>query len=146
MAQMNNRKTLEGGLSITYHRDHKDMSVITLRIEDADANAIIAEIKLSAEEFCKCALGNLHSLKCNVDVFDLDNIGKQHINETMEFPIPKEATAYGERNGQMLKDLADEACPDGWTPDYYFNSQNSFTRRDGQDYARCTIRTWVDKE
>ena len=145
MANMKNRKTLKGGISISYHQDnHDDTSVITLRIEDKEANAVIAEIELSAEEFCKCALGHLHSLECDVDVFDIDKIGKKHYNQTLEFPIPKEASRYKERDSQMLKDLADEHCPIGWTPDYYFNSQNSFFNKDGQDFARCTIRTWVN--
>lgn len=43
-------------------------------------------------------------------------------------------------------DIADRVCPDGWIADHYFNSQNSFYYKDGQTWARTTIRRWVDKE
>ena len=34
-------------------------------------------------------------------------------------------------------------CPDGWTPDLHFSSQDSFFHKDYELWARTKIRRWV---
>ena len=85
-------------------------------------------------------------MNVDVDVFDLDKIGKKHINRMLDFPIGDDCGFTSKDQKQRLCDLADAYCPDGWVPDYYFNSQNTFFTVGGESYARCTIRTWVDKD
>lgn len=55
-----------------------------------------------------------------------------------------------EANYMNRKEVAIETiktvCPDGWTPDLYFGSQNSFFRENGKEYARVTIRRWIEKD
>lgn len=66
-------------------------------------------------------------------------------NKTIDFKISKEL--YYQKNSEELKKLAIRACPDGWEPDLYFNSKDSFFTAPGtvEDiyYASCVIRRWV---
>jgi hypothetical protein len=60
----------------------------------------------------------------------------------LEFEVPKWNTDISDKEQAM--ELAKEHCPYGWTPDLYFNSQDSFFYKDKKRFARTTIRRWVE--
>ena len=65
--------------------------------------------------------------------------------DKIEFIIPNNIS-YQERNKiayKKAKEYCLSHCDTGWIPDNYFNSKNSFFTKNGQDYARCTIRRWI---
>ena len=37
-------------------------------------------------------------------------------------------------------------CPVGWTSDDYFGFQHSFFMKDGEEWARVTVRRWVEDD
>ena len=63
-------------------------------------------------------------------------------NKTFEFKIPNDI-GYGENRKAIAIQTAKHKCPIGWTPDEGFSSQGSFFSKNGQDYAKTTIRRWV---
>lgn len=80
----------------------------------------------------------------SMEVKDLDKLNKKMEVQQHEFEIPD----YGYQYRQHLDDikrLAIQTCPEGWQPDEYYGSQNSFFEKDGKRYARVVIRRWVDE-
>jgi len=116
----------------------------TIRIYDKDAAITFVEIELDPLQLAN-ALGRHAHLDCKAKILGLDKIGKIHENETLEFPLPGSCYEYGEKRRGKAFAAALEHCPEGWTPHNYFQSQNSFFTKDGQPWARATIRRWVEK-
>jgi len=119
-----------------------DCDGVTITIKDRTSNTDFVEVKLTPEQFCQAALGRLMITECEGRVRNLDHVGLKHENKSHEFEIP-ENLSYGEERKEIVRKLSIETCPEGWQPDNYFESQNSFFKKDGKEYARCTIRRWV---
>jgi hypothetical protein len=111
---------------------------ITLHDETASAN--FAEIKLTPGQFT-AALSRLCNVACEIEVKELEKLNKKHENIYHVFEFPAE---WGFRpDKEKLYDLACKTAPEGWTPDNYFSSQNTFFEKDGKRFCRVTIRRWV---
>jgi hypothetical protein len=117
---------------------------VRIEIEDADANTTICEVTLSPEDFVIAAMARHACVRCVADVPFPERIGTKHENKYLEFPLSIQERVYEDRNVSASAD-ADLHCPEGWLPDYYFGSQNSFFNKDGERWARCTIRRYVPK-
>ena len=117
---------------------HTDGVVIEIR--DNDAATIFCKIELDAKQFV-AALGRLSNVEAkSMEVFNLDRVGKKHEHKKLEFEIPE--SGYDGRKEIAIK-TAKEKCPEGWIPDLYFGSQDSFFMKDGKEYARCIIRRYI---
>ena len=127
---------IEASLSILFNN-----GIIELTIRDENAKIRFVHLSLTPDQFCNAALGRLMNTQCEADVHNLDRVGLNHENSTHEFEIPKDFR-YDTKKKNII-DLAKKTCPDGWTADAYFGSQNSYFTKDGKDYARCTIRRWI---
>lgn len=114
----------------------------TIRLHDKDASVAFAEVKLNSQQFCQ-AMGRLALTECEIEVFGLKKVGKKMEHKKMEFEI-------GDFDGVTRKGAAQkkalEIIPDGWVSDQYFGSQDSFFWRDDKEWARVTIRRWVDED
>ena len=114
------------------------------RIEVTDGPSGIEFLRLSlTPEQLASAMGRIICVKCVANVYGLDKVGLQHENKTLEFGLPDSAI-YDTQKG-MACIAAAEACPDGWTPDTYYGSQNSFFTKGEEKWARVTIRRWVPR-
>lgn len=114
---------------------------VTIELRDNDANVSFAEITLTPEQWVS-AMSRLGYVKCDIKVFQLDKIGKKMVNKTFEFPLRKNEA--GNISDEVLAIAKiKEICPDGWIADPYFKSQNSFFFKDGEKWARTTIRQWT---
>jgi len=111
-----------------------------LRIElrDGDANITFARVTLNPAKACH-AMSRLCNVECECEVVGLDLVGKHMVHKPLEFEIGN--VEYKNRKDTAIL-LASEKCPDGWVPDLYFGSQDSFFVKDGVNMARCTIRRW----
>lgn len=130
-------RTLEGKISLYVSEEGAE-----LEIHCASSGCLIAKTKLSSETFCSI-LGRLSYVTCSVNVLDSENIhliGKNEKIESFEFKLP-EGTNYQNRK-EIAYSEALKCVPDGWEPDEYFNSQGNFFKKDGEEWARCTIRKW----
>ena len=112
---------------------------VKIELKDAKSSITFARVSMTAEQFVR-ALSRTSYCDCDCEVFSLEKIGKQHENKTFEFEIPK--FEYNERHAKTAE-IAKAVCPDGWLPDTYFGSKDSFFEKDGKFYARCTIRRWI---
>lgn len=79
------------------------------------------------------------------DSCGLERVGKVLELEKIEFPI--DYGGYDRKNRETAAcQAARQHCPEGWEPELHFRSQGSFFTRDGQPWARTSIRRWVDKK
>lgn len=116
----------------------------TIELRDNDAATTFCKVTLTPEELSK-ALSRLSNTPCNIEVHNVDRLGKMHENETFEFEIPKElrgSSNTAELTKMCINSLK-ELSMEEWKTDGYFASQNTFFERDGKTYARCTIRRWI---
>lgn len=116
---------------------------LSIEITDSDAFVSFCELNLNQEQTCKALsrLGNCSVVKC--DVRGLDRIGKILETDKLDFSL-------GDCSCTKLREtairLVHENCPEGWTPDCWFDSQDSIYIENGMYRARTTIRRWVEKE
>jgi len=112
----------------------------TIELHDSLSGVTLADIKLTPEQLSS-ALSRVGYTPCEAEVHNLDKVGKKQEIKKHTFDMPEKYT-YEERNALAYK-LALETCPEGWEPDNYFNSQDSFSGSGANTTARCTIRRWI---
>lgn len=127
----------QGKISILINREST-----TIEIIDDDASVTFAKITLTPEQLSS-ALSRMAHTRCNIEVNGLDKVGKTMINKKHEFDIHGIDIDYNKRS-EILSEIIKETLPEGWVPDNYFGSQDTFFKKDGRDYARTTIRQWID--
>lgn len=119
---------------------------VTIEVKDESSGIRFLKINLSAEQFM-AGLGRLANVECDMDVCGLDLIGKTRETGKHEFKIPAELynRRYKEQGyfNKTVQELAQSQLNDGWIADSYFGSQSSFFKKDGEQWARVTIRRWV---
>ena len=117
-----------------------------IEVEDESSGIRFLKINLSAEQFMAC-LGRLSMVKCDLELHGLNQIGKTLEVGKHEFKIPAELynRRYEEPDyfDKAAQELAQSQLTDGWIADSYFGSQGSFFQKDGEQWARVTIRRWV---
>lgn len=115
----------------------------TIKLIDGDAFLTFAEVTLTPEQL-SAALSRQAHVPCEIELRALHNIGTRMEHKSFEFEIPEGLSRWGEEDSEELYRLAVEASPEGWVPDNYFGSQNTFfTTHGGKKYARVTIRRYV---
>lgn len=112
----------------------------TIELIDDQASTVFASIELTPNQLSR-ALGRGSYTECKIVLNGLDRLGKKMENKTHEFQIPS-VIPYEQRE-KVLSEVIKETLPDGWVSDNYFNSQNTYFKKDGKDYARTTIRRWI---
>lgn len=133
---------INGKLTISrWHSSDRDTIHITF--VDEDACIEFAEATLTPEQFALAITGTGHT-DCDMEVRGLDRVGKKMEHDSLEFPLG--VTSYDKNAKEVAAKKSREACPEGWKLDAYFGSQGSFFQRDGETWARCTIRRWVEKD
>ena len=129
---------MQGQLTIS--RQSGDRERISIQICDDRAGIEFVEATLTLEQYALAISGQGY-VPCEVEVQGLENVGKRLETDELEFRLG--CSEYGGRRKEVAAQQAAERCPAGWTPDLYFGSQSSFFRKDGETWARCTIRRWV---
>lgn len=125
----------KGKISILINREYTE-----IEIKDDLANVTFVKVRLTPEQF-SAALGRLAYVNCELDLRGLDKVGKKHECKTFEFEI-----TYSKTKEDLALACNEALFAQGmyeWVSDNYFRSQNSFFKKDGKDWARCTIRRWV---
>lgn len=129
-------------IGIALHKDSR--GTITLEIRDCDSNSRFLKAELTNEQVVDIMRG-YGDVKAEASFYGLDKLGKKMEVKILKFPLEVKVGAYGEERERVACETVDKHIPDGWEADKYFRSQDSFFVRDGQMYARTTIRRWVDK-
>jgi hypothetical protein len=114
---------------------------ITVTVIDKDSSTAFLHMVLTREQFINATMNRLAYTEVGSAYFEnVDRVGKTLELDTLVFEIPKHGDTESARK------IAQEQCPEGWVPDLYFQSQNSFYIEDNKYYARTTIRRWIEKE
>ena len=116
---------------------------IWLEIRDATSGTLLIEGRVSEENTLKVLSRMGHVEMSEAWAGSFERINKVMLMHELVFPVPGEG--YGDGRKEEAKRIANEICPKGWVPDNNFSSQNSFFFKDGQRFARTTIRKWCDK-
>ena len=115
-----------------------DEDEVEIEIEDRDASITFVRVKLDPKQLCK-ALSGVRSVDCDAEVFGLNLIGKKYMSKRLEFKMPDGSNWH---DTQVAWVEAQRICPNGWKPENYFNSQDSFFLKDDEYWAKCVIRRW----
>ena len=129
--------TIEGQITIMCAADE-----VTIDIHDQQASVDFVTVRMSPENFV-AALGRLAYVPCELNVGALNRVGLVHECRDWEFPMPPDVSWKKKKETAMA--LAKKLCPEGWTPDTHFGSQDSFYRVGEQQMARTMIRRWVPR-
>jgi len=111
---------------------------LTIELRDNDSATTFAKARLNPKGAVQ-AMSRLGHTHCELEVFDLDKLGKKMEIDKLEFQM---TTKDYTKTRQVARELAIMVCPKGWEPDLSFNSQNSFFYKDDLYFARTTIRRW----
>lgn len=130
-------KQLKGKISLRFDRDRG----MTIELEDVNSRIEFLEIAVSKEDVA-AVMSNLACVDCEFKLRAEELVGKYHHHKRFEFEMPDGAT-YDNRK-QLAYDAAKRVCPEGWKPDNYFSSQDSFFTKNGKEFARCIIRCYTD--
>lgn len=114
----------------------------TIEIRDQPSREVVCEVTLTPEQTCQ-ALSRLGETHCKVKYGELKNVGKKEEYKEFIFEIPSISSYRREDRKTIAKEIVKEVCPEGWEPDLYFGSQDSFFTKDDKKYARTMIRRWV---
>jgi hypothetical protein len=126
---------IKGNLTLLFNSDG-----LHIEIADDGASLKFVDLKIAPEDVCKL-LSRQAQISCNIEVKGLEKVGKKMEWKKLEFEIPKD-TPYKEEDN-VAKEYAYIHCPEGWTPETYFGSRDSYFTKDGKSYARCIIRRWI---
>lgn len=123
-----------------------DQEGVTIEINDHVAGVPFVKVRMTPEQFC-AALSRMAYTICEVDVANLEKVGKVMEHRELSFLMPERTSFRGLCSHDERIEVAIEegklACPEGWEADSYYSSQGSFFKLDGFPYARTTIRRWV---
>lgn len=128
---------LKGKITITRvdrDGDGSEGTVIQIRIQDDRSRKTFVEATMTPHDFAM-AIAGLSYQPATFEVDSLDKVGMTKETMPLEFPI-----------GDWLTPEAGAiaACPEGWEPKLYFNSQTSKFTRDGEQWARTVAERWVN--
>jgi hypothetical protein len=132
-------KLIEPTISISI-RD----GVVEFTIYDGPSGTPFVELEMTDTNFMK-ALGRLAHVECQGEVRGLDRVGLYLELATLTFPLG-ESNLLGDDRKSLAAELATAAAPEGWKPDLYFGSQDSFRYHDGKTYGHTWLRRFVTEK
>jgi|JI6StandDraft_1071083.scaffolds.fasta_scaffold27640_4 hypothetical protein len=116
----------------------------TIELRDSTAGVCFAKVTLTPEQLSSM-LSRLSNTECECEVFGLDKVGKTQERKDFVFEI-EETMRSSEKSKYLFAKATDVLISSGmedWKSDSYFGSKDSFFSKDGNHYARTTIRRWV---
>jgi len=135
-----NNMDINAAVTIRRSSHDQEEGVLHLQVKDIDSGCRFLEFTISDTDFINALRGQAE-IDCKATVRGLEKIGKTQVIERFSFPIPSDWL----RNKEKALELIDSVTPEGWVADKSFNSQKSFTVKDGVTYANTVIRKWVDR-
>ena len=119
-----------------------------LEIIDATSGVLIAELRLTEDEFMQAFITRRHEVALShvgkIDD-DMQPINKVPEHTTFTVLLPSE-TPYANRGDVALALAAQLPEADGWRLSSYFGARNSFSRKDGCEYAHVRAVRYVESE
>ena len=114
----------------------------TIEIMDDNSSISFVKIILTPQQLSN-ALSRLGRTDCELNVFNLDKVGKKMIIKEFTYELPKNIKKDDdEKLAEYAKYLLNQN-EINWIPDQYFKSQNSFFTKDNINYFRGIARRWI---
>lgn len=129
---------VDGRIDILYRNDAVEISMY-----DSNANILLATTTMSEHDFLTAAMGRLMRTRCEIEVGELENVGKHYETSKFSFELP--ACSWNERDARAAE-MAKIRVPDGWSPSLYFGSQGSFRSEGDKCIVRCGMFRWTEGE
>lgn len=136
---------LDGRITIRFDAERGT----TIELLDNASFRPFAIVKLDSERLVR-ALGGLGHCPCDIEVRNLEKIGKTHENKHFEFEIPKDFKSNRHDTGSSKEDELHkivtgilDAQGEGWVADNNYSSQNTYFTKGNKNYARVVIRRWA---
>lgn len=128
---------LEGRITLLFSNNGLEIEIM-----DNGSRTTFVRAALSPEQVVQ-AMSRLANTECSLVVSRgaLERVGTVAEHKKFEFKIGN-SVDWRDKKDEAIK-LAKLECPEGWIPDLYFSSQDSFFTKDGEQWARTTIRRWV---
>lgn len=137
------KKEINVALTISKPARNDGTEEISLRLQDRASGIEFVDASFPLDKFM-LALTGLACQDGKAELRGLHKLGKKMEMGTLQFPMPPDVGYSGRE--EIARKLAEELCPEGWESQGYFGSQNSFYTKDGELWAQCTIRRWVEEE
>jgi hypothetical protein len=138
MTQIN----LKAHIDILARYDPNHESKIVISVYDDLSHQRFLDLEMTPEQFVNAAMNRMaHTEMVSATLFNLERIGKKLETRNFEFELPEHN--YNNRL-EITRETVKKVVPDGWTPDMSFSSRESFFTRDKKEYARTTLRRWVE--
>lgn len=120
---------------------------MSIELKDDDACVMFAKLEFSPIKTMQLFSRLCHVEADNANIIGLNKIGKKMENKKFEFDIPENIldSRYHSDYREHVINYAEKKCPKGWIVSDSFCSQDSFFVKDKKEFARCTIRRWVEK-
>lgn len=80
---------------------------------------------------------------CEMEVNNLERVGKIKESKQFKFKIPSYSHTFKK---EIAIKTSKSLKPDGWNSSVNFNLQDSFFMKDNEEWAKCIITRWTDKE
>jgi|GEM_PF-1844841 len=119
---------------------------IKISFSDDNSSIEFASARMSLVKFAECITGLSHCEGIG-EVRGLDKVGKKMEHDEIIFEMPDHTY---ENKKMIAKEAGNKALKEqrtrdsGWVISDSFNSQGSFFRKDNKEYARASIRRWVE--
>ncbi len=141
---MNEKIKFEAGVTISRQSStlSKDLIVVSISDKAAGIRQMVS-VEMSLEDFARAATG-IAEQPGRGRARQLEGCGRKQETKNFHFEMPPgSASTYGDGRKKIAREAIRETCPHGWKPDLSFNSQNTFWKQDGKQWARTVIRRWV---
>ena len=127
---------MQGKITLLFNPDG-----LTIRLADSNAEVCFLNVSLTAEQ-ALMAMSRQGRVDCEFEANHLDKVGKVISHDTIIFEMPEKHN-FKDRESIASK-LATEKCPEGWEPDLYFGSKDSFFYKNGKEFCQVSIVRWDD--
>jgi len=133
-------KTEPVNVTISRPMNQRGGDFISIIISGQNSRVEVMEVKMPIAEFAKAITGQGYC-KGVGSLRGCEKFGLKMENKPFEFKLP-DSSDWKTRKSDAL-DIVKNVCPDGWEPDSYFSSQDSFFSKGTEQWAMCVIRRWV---
>lgn len=133
-------KKLKGQITITRPMGN-NYNHVRIMIKDENSRAQFIEVEIKLDDFTRALTGQ-GAIPMEFTPRGLHVVGKIKEVQKLDFPLPPDTdyTKYKE----VAKESAYRQCYEGFTPDLYFGSQNSFERTEHGVIAHTTQYRYVE--
>jgi hypothetical protein len=116
---------------------------IVIKIRDKASRQTFVTASIDYSDFTE-ALTGLAEAPMTTEVRGLDLVGLNRESKKIVFQFNESMIFEGETKRDAARRVSIAFIPNGWLSDNYFESQDTFFVEKGINYARFTVRRWVE--